>query len=414
MNAFLLHISLLASCYAVIPSGEIKIHQTAGTVYVAPGTFGKSLLDESSTIYRKLVIPAGDSHGCDPIIPMLPKRSEYYLLSARGNCSFEDKAVAAEAVGAKAVVIYNDLEGIYQGNDFADESDYECDNGMGYVDEIMSPVYSDEMNAAMPTECTKDSKCDSGRCVLTNHTDENGTKVCCAWDLYITMGGSLTDDSAIGIPAVFIRMRDADTLLAIPEIYTSKMDVALFSRSNSVIDFASILVWLIAVCTVSLGASKAAEEDRISYHETKQIYEHVTNNTNDNGEATGGHDAPPTITPHSSPPRPARQIAGVRSYSSLNTREEDSNQSDQDQDQDMRDLISETHSVHSEIIEGDIGTMDITFFQVMRRITTADLCLMPPTYSYAFNLCDVSHDMLAFSSMYIWFHQICRPSDLCS
>jgi hypothetical protein len=91
------------------------------------------------------------------------------------------------------------------------------------------------MDDAMPEECTADTKCSSGRCVITNMTDSNGIKVCCAWDLYITMGSSDDfDDNAISIPAVFIRMTDKDTLFSYPELDSMLLDVLLYDRPTSV------------------------------------------------------------------------------------------------------------------------------------------------------------------------------------
>lgn len=251
---------------AVTPSAELKVRLNSKTFYVAPGSFSSSFTDESDTTYRKLLPPTGLQDGCEPNIPVLPKNAQFYLLVERGNCSFESKAVAAENVGAKGVVIYNSLEGIYQGNEVASDMDYECENGYGYVNETISPVYGDEMLARIPDSCTQSEKCASGKCVVTNITDENGIKVCCAWDLYITMGASSDITSAVNIPAVFMTMSDADTVFGYPELLKSIMDVTLSTRSTSSIDFASIFIWLIAVCTVAYGAARAAEEDRLQVH----------------------------------------------------------------------------------------------------------------------------------------------------
>lgn len=220
----LLGLLLLPTSFAITPTGEMSIRQSTVVIYLAPGSFGNDLSDESDTIYRKLVQPAGDDNGCAPEIPQLfPKNSQFYLLVARGNCTFTEKAVAAEAQGAKGVVIYNSLEGIYQGNDWAGSDDYECNNGEAYIPEsdVITPVYSEESDLTMPAECTANTLCDSKKCVYTNTTrlttaEDNFTyterQVCCAWDLYVTMGGD--DDAEVGIPVVFVRMQDQTTLSA--------------------------------------------------------------------------------------------------------------------------------------------------------------------------------------------------------
>ena len=256
----------LWSINSITPTAEIKVRLNSKIIYSAPGAFSSSFTDESSATYRKLVPPTGLQDGCDPNVPVLPKNAQFYLLVSRGNCSFESKAIAAESIGAKGVVIYNSLEGIYQGNEVASDIDYECDNGMGYINETLYPVYSDEMQSLMPESCTKSSKCSSGKCVVTNTTDVNGTKVCCAWDLYLTMGMSSDTTSDVNIPAVFVRMEDADTIFGYPELKKSLLDITLSARATSSIDFASVFIWLLAVCTVAIGSAKAAEEDRINQH----------------------------------------------------------------------------------------------------------------------------------------------------
>ena len=47
------------------------------------------------------------------------------------------------------------------------------------------------------------------------------------------------------------------------ELSSLTLEVALFARPTSMFDFASILIWLIAVITVASGATLAAEEDTL-------------------------------------------------------------------------------------------------------------------------------------------------------
>lgn len=165
--------SILHVIMAVIPMGELttrKLLGTATTVYGAPASFGLALSAEKNAVYIRLVMPVSGFDGCEPEAPTIRNNQPYYLLVMRGNCSFLDKALAASDIGAAGVVVYNSLEGIYQGNEYASSEDYNCDNGSGYVDTIISPVYGDEMTEMMPTECTLDSKCSSQRCVFTNST----------------------------------------------------------------------------------------------------------------------------------------------------------------------------------------------------------------------------------------------------
>jgi hypothetical protein len=147
---------------------------------------------------------------------------------SRGSCTFLEKIAAAEKIGAQGVVIYNSLEGIYMGKNYARSDDYECDNGSGYVDKIITPVYGDKMDALMPRTCTQDVKCASNRCIVTNTTSvELGTKVCCAWDLYTSMGATTAEiesGTLPNIPSAFIRMKDAETIME----FNEELDVAMF------------------------------------------------------------------------------------------------------------------------------------------------------------------------------------------
>lgn len=49
-----------------------------------------------------------------------------------------------------------------------DETDYECDNGVGWVENLASPVWSPENT---DEACWSNSACDSGVCLVTNVTD---------------------------------------------------------------------------------------------------------------------------------------------------------------------------------------------------------------------------------------------------
>ena len=166
---------------AVIPLGALTTRKLLGTstvIYGAPGSFSGSLTEEKDAVFVRLVKPVSGYDGCNPVPPSFRNNQNFYLLVSRGNCSFLDKTIAALNIGASGIVVFNSIEGIYQGNDYASSDDYDCANGSGYVDNVLSPIYSDEMTALMPSSCTLDSKCSSKRCVLTNSTrSELGNEV---------------------------------------------------------------------------------------------------------------------------------------------------------------------------------------------------------------------------------------------
>lgn len=193
---FLLNIFILLYVVdSIIPIAEVKIQHSDSFFYAAPANFGKSLKSQDEALYRTVVQVTGvnkDLCSLNSNTFIDTGRDDFYLLVPRGNCSFETKTVHAQRLGASGIIIYNSLEGIYGGNDYASSTDYDCDNGYGYVKKISYPVYESAMTASIPQSCTKSSKCSSQVCVLTNDTNNFGHKVCCAWDLYMTMGVSST------------------------------------------------------------------------------------------------------------------------------------------------------------------------------------------------------------------------------
>ncbi len=278
MGSLLLWFLLSFSCCCswvdgVTPTGEMKIKGHKQHLLVAPASFSESLpSNEYYASYYRLLEPSGDSNGCEPTITKLAKNIQFYLLVSRGTCTFQEKQIAAYGLGAKGIVVYNSLEGIYQGNNYASSLDYDCDNGSGYVDHVTSPVYSSEMDAMMPTSCTADSRCASGKCVVTNMTDTSlGTKVCCAWDLYITMGTDSTDSSSlqVDIPSVFMRMEDAAYLQGVPELAKATLDMMLYQRSLYFEYLSIILLYLVAVATVFYGSYKVAKNERKQFNDAE-------------------------------------------------------------------------------------------------------------------------------------------------
>ena len=265
----------------VTPIAEIYLKSIGTSVYATPAKFSSDLpSDLNDADYNRLFEPTNDNDGCAPDVPHVP-HGVFYLLVSRGNCSFAAKTEAAENVGASGIIVYNSLEGIYAGQNYASETDYECDNGEGWIstEDITLPVYSDEMTSIMPAECTSDSKCSSGKCVFTNTTLDSHVKVCCAWDLYITMGSS-SDDDDLNVPAVFITMSDYDTLKSYPSLDNYLLTVKLFYRSTSIIDLSSVIIWVIAIITILMSAVSVVKSERSLFY-----YSKIVDNDDDDDDA---------------------------------------------------------------------------------------------------------------------------------
>lgn len=200
--------------------------------------------------------------GCDPKVnvPTEVAADGFALVVERSpNCTFEARAWAAEAVGASAMVVRNSIEGIYQNRTYTtDQTDYECDNGQSWTSST-----NDKFEGYTHTSCAKDDGCESGRCVLTGDTDTSkGYKICCAWDMYMTMASA--DDSAaeITIPSLFVTMTDYDALLDHTLSSTEHRTISVYDRWRPWMNLSSLLIWAMGVATVAYASWRSVDDLR--------------------------------------------------------------------------------------------------------------------------------------------------------
>ena len=256
---------------SVIPAGEILIDDMENPLLSAPAYWGGMLPQEYETIYRKLLAPENGSTGCYPVVsdPDIVQEG-FYMIVGRGSCSFEHKATAAFNAGAVGLVVYNSPFGVYQGRQYANPDDYDCASSQGWVQgPINSPVWQEEMVSRIPASCSNSPSCQSKRCLYTNETNHNGTKVCCAWDLFVDMGPDNQGDlaraihyQAVPIPVVFITMAEGDYLLRnLAGSMDHMIGVAMFQRPLPPIDLASALIWMMAMATVVVAAEWASRKE---------------------------------------------------------------------------------------------------------------------------------------------------------
>jgi len=162
-------------------------------------------------------------------------------------------------VGASAMVVRNSIEGIYQNRTYTtDKTDYECDNGESWASST-----HDKFEGYTHSSCAKDDACDSGRCVLTGDYEKSkGHKICCAWDMYMTMASA--DDSAteISIPSLFVTMTDYDTLLKHTLANGGHGDVSAFDRWRPWMNLSSLLIWAMGVATVAYASWRSVDDLR--------------------------------------------------------------------------------------------------------------------------------------------------------
>ena len=256
----------------VLPTGQIRVKsdipQLNGMeqMYSTPASWAGQLSSEEAADYRQIVTSSNEPVGCDPSIgEETHGGSPFYMIAERGECSFEHKAKVAESAGASGLIIYNSPKGIYRGRQYADQDDYDCDMGMGWVPgEMKASVWSEEAESLIPKTCSHAPTCESQRCLFTNETSrERGTKVCCAWDLFIVMGPDQVMESnpssksmssqRVNIPVVFVTMKIGNSLLEFSKDPNQDL-VAIFSRPTPPIDMASIIIWIIAMATMYTAA----------------------------------------------------------------------------------------------------------------------------------------------------------------
>ena len=98
---------------AVLPTGELRL-SGGDTAYAAPAWFGLQLPEEEEASYLPLRVPQGSADGCGVVMVEDPPADGFVLLVERGNCFFDEKALAAQEAGAEGLVVMNSVEGIYQ------------------------------------------------------------------------------------------------------------------------------------------------------------------------------------------------------------------------------------------------------------------------------------------------------------
>lgn len=98
---------------AVLPTGELRL-SGGDTAYAAPAWFGLQLPEEEQAGYLPLRVPKGSADGCGAVTVEDPPAGGFVLLVERGNCFFDEKALAAQEAGAEGLVVMNSVEGIYQ------------------------------------------------------------------------------------------------------------------------------------------------------------------------------------------------------------------------------------------------------------------------------------------------------------
>lgn len=202
------------------------------------------------------------NHNHGPSAVIRPELITTLVLADRGNCSFLDKALRAQAAGARGLVIRGTRKAVYESlhqnstrNDTLLEAkpvfEYDCSRGEGFVTVLADPEWDTDTPA-----CNQSDRCSSGMCIATGRVDEaqGGHQVCCLWDTHILMGmGNRTLASNLTFPVVYVTIADGKRLERSLQSYPDLL-IRTFRRDPPVIDISSMLLWAIGVAT-AIGAS---------------------------------------------------------------------------------------------------------------------------------------------------------------
>lgn len=200
------------------------------------------------------------------------------LVDRGGNCSFVQKALAAQHSGASLVVVRDTVMGAFASASQATSTAYDCSLGKGFVSSNASfPLIDAQTRASERKQvrsCTNAHTCSSHECMLTGkrHKRNQRFEICCFQSRLVRM--SVTEDQqelahAVRIPAIFLSYRDAKTLEQLMKrsssVSSPSSPVVLqaFNSEESPWNVSMALSWLLGVCVVMGAAYHSCTHERI-------------------------------------------------------------------------------------------------------------------------------------------------------
>jgi signal peptide peptidase-like 2B len=284
---------------AVLPSLILEVQQLeegaptstsmTTTLLLSQATFGRMpSMDKSAE--PTLTIQYSDSLLCDDDTDAdnadaIPDYSTTptLLMVPRGICTFQTKAVRAQAVGAKAMIVYGTLASRYSYNRTTTDNnnapaptiddiifpiekmDYDCANGEGQV--LFNRLVFDDPIPYNPTinDAILQNSCGDNCefCLVTglpkqDSADSTTTvRSCCAWDLSIYLYADATqaqkNNMTITIPSAYMTMSQATKVRA-------GQKVILYQRWRPSWNYSSGLIWLLGVGVAALAGHLSAGE----------------------------------------------------------------------------------------------------------------------------------------------------------
>ena len=297
--ALTLLLRLPRSCDAVLPTAAIDVYNIVDsnsgspvfqTLLASQASFGTYPAMGASANSRLTPVfpPDEDALLCNTNYSENDKRLDpnTALLVPRGTCTFEQKALNAQYLGAAAIIIYGTLGSRYSWNETTNEQiwpvdkyDYDCTYGASFIDpsSLTLNPYQGNINDVQLTGpnslCAITNPdyttiCSSQRCLLTGNSSGTKMEACCAWDLHVWLYNDPSlDQFASTIQAFYITMEESEVLMNIIAAATNSntvISVAPYSRPRPMYNISAVLIWALGVFVAWLASYLSAYDYRRS------------------------------------------------------------------------------------------------------------------------------------------------------
>ena len=332
----IVHLSYFRVSEAILPTSAIDVscgNRLCDQTLLASQAFFGSLPAMSvghNLPMIPIIAPADDPLLClgsatdtDAIKQAKSDDASFVIVAPRGQCTFESKALAAQNLGASAIVITGNLASRYSLNETTNEvvypaeyHDYDCDKATADIPtnklsfDVQKIPYDWELNdpvlsgtAAQGNLCAAQShsfaaSCPSEKCLLTGTLSNNGQsqtmKACCAWDKHIYLYSDKSNDNAttvpkpeVNIPALYITMREADDLYKAISTSQGLITVTLYRRYYPQYNLASIIIWALGVFVAAIAAWLSASEYRSAKFITQQMDDSISDGSQGSNSNSG-------------------------------------------------------------------------------------------------------------------------------
>ena len=281
---------------AVLQTAALDVTLTNGSVFTmlaSQASFGSypRMNPENNQAQALTLPPSSNALLCYNVTSSAAKEAyKGLMLVPRGNCTFEQKALNAERLGATGIVVYgtlasryslnttkyiNHTDHVYTTDDIVYPQkfyDYDCEKGRAEIPSSkisMTPLpynaaTNDPVLAGPSSLCYKNSpdslqNCPSQACLLTGQNVSGKLEACCAWDLAIWLYNDpdMTDDN-VHIPAIYLTMEQANVLLK--EMKYGSVQAILYARYRPAYNPSALLIWGLGVFVAALAAYMSASE----------------------------------------------------------------------------------------------------------------------------------------------------------